>query len=43
MRAGVAAWPSALRAEMSRARPPQAQGDAMDVPAQGGVRGGGGV
>lgn len=32
MRAGVTACPSALRAETSSARPPQAQGDAMLVP-----------
>ena len=32
MRAGVIACPSAFRAETSRARPPQAQGDAMLVP-----------
>lgn len=43
MRAGVTACPSALSADTSSARPPQAQGDAMLVPAtrsglQAGVR-----
>ena len=33
MRAGVMGWPSAFSADSSSARPPQAQGDAMLVPA----------
>lgn len=33
IRAGVTAWPSALSADSSNARPPQAQGEAMLVPA----------